>query len=141
MDEDALGPVEGPLMRARLHIRGGKRRLREGKVSAGIVTLYDSLVCGMESYAAREENRKKLLLREGENLKDEKTLFAVLRRSGVLDDSLDFIEFEKLVTRALDEEVNVDWKELLARLERAFTQLGVMPFDEEKLPPEKPGTF
>lgn len=30
MDADALGPIEAPLMRARLHIRGGRRRLRQG---------------------------------------------------------------------------------------------------------------
>jgi len=141
MDQDALGPVEGPLMRARLHIRSGKRRLREGKVSAGIVTLYDSLLCGLEAYVARDENKKKLVINEGENLKDEKTVFAVLRRSGALDDTLNFNEFERLVERALYEEVQVDWRELLVRLERVFTQLGVMPFDEGALPPEKPGEF
>ncbi len=43
MDEGSLGPVEGPLMRARLHIRGGKRRLRQGKIAAAIATLYDAL--------------------------------------------------------------------------------------------------
>ena len=51
MNEQELGPVAGPLQRARLHLRGGKRRLRQGKISAGIVTLYDALEGAMLSYA------------------------------------------------------------------------------------------
>jgi hypothetical protein len=66
MDEKALGPVEGPLQRARLHVRGGKRRLRQGKVAAGIVTLYDALNGAMQWYAASPGGRK-LALKEGEN--------------------------------------------------------------------------
>lgn len=142
MDEDALGPVEGPLMRARLHIRCGRRRLREGKISAGIVTLYDALTSGMEYYAADEQRRKRLQVREGENLHDEKTLFRVLRRSDVLDDSLDFSRFYDLVKIAVEEEMpEYDWKGILEQLENIFTQLGIMPFNEDMLPPEKPDTF
>jgi hypothetical protein len=49
MNEQELGPVAGLLQRARLHLRGGKRRLRQGKISAGIVTLYDALEGAMLS--------------------------------------------------------------------------------------------
>ena len=66
MDEQALGPVEGPRQRARLHIRGGKRRLRQGKISAGIAALYDALDGAMQSYCDDQEKKAKLDIKEGE---------------------------------------------------------------------------
>ncbi|MGE5893494.1 MAG: hypothetical protein ACM34I_05520 [bacterium] len=143
MDEDALGPVEGPLQRARLHIRGGKRRLRQGKISAGIVTLYDALLKAMEWYAADPEKRKKLDIETGENLNNDRTLYAILVRSGVLDGKFDYPAFDELVDRAANEDFpsDYDYRAILSDVESVMTRLGVMPFDESKLPPEDPSTF
>jgi hypothetical protein len=142
MDEKTLGPVEGPRQRARLHIRGGKRRLREGKISAGIVTLYDALEGAMRSYLADPKRPAKLEMSGGENLKQEKELYAVLVRSGVIDGEFDFEAFDRLVERALHEEMpEYDYRELLSGIEKVMTRLGVMPFDETLLPPEDPSTF
>lgn len=140
MDEKTLGPVEGPRQRARLHIRGGKRRLRQGKISAGIASLYDALEGAMSSYCA--EKKAKLDIKEGENLNDDETSYAVLVRSGVLDGTFDFGAFDRLTEKALNEEIPwFDYRELLAGIESVMTQLGVMPFDEASLPPEDPKTF
>ena len=142
IDENTLGPVEGPRQRARLHIRGGKRRLRQGKLSAGIATLYDALTAAMLSSVDDPEKKTKLDIKEGENLNDEETSYAVLVRSGVLDGAFDFRAFSQLTEKALDEEIPwFDYHELLAGIESVMTQLGVMPFDEEALPPEDPKTF
>lgn len=142
MDENKLGPVEGPLQRARLHIRGGKRRLRQGKIAAGIVTLYDALEGAMKSYVADPEKRTHLTIHAGENLNDERTLYAVLVRSSVLDGVFDYDSFDRLVETALHEELpGYDYRELLTRFETVMTRLGVMPFDEAALPPEDPKTF
>ena len=142
MDEKTLGPVEGPRQRARLHIRGGKRRLREGKISAGIVTLYDALEGAMRSYVADPKRAATLEMREGEDLNHEKELYAVLVRSGVIDGEFDFEAFDRLVERALHEEMPAyDYRELVAGIEAVMTRLGVMPFDEALLPPEDPSTF
>ncbi len=142
MDEYALGPIEGPLMRAKLHIRGGKRRLHQGKISAGIVTLYDALCSAMEWYIAVPERKKKLKIKEGDNLKDDKTLFAILNDSGVLDGSFDYQAFNELVEKAVTQEMpDYDYREILRGIESVMTQLGVMPFDENELPPEDPATF
>ncbi len=142
MDEYALGPVEGPLMRAKLHIRGGKRRLRQGKISAGIVTLYDALCSAMEWYIAVPERKKKLTIKEGDNLKDDRTLFAILNNSGVLDGSFDYGAFNGLVEKAMTQEMpDYDYREILRGIESVMTRLGVMPFDENELPPEDPSTF
>lgn len=142
MDERGMGPVEGPLLRARLHIRGGKRRLRQGKIAAGIVTLYDALDAAMTAYVADMAHRKRLSIREGENLNDIRTLFAVLVRSRALNGAFDFESFDRLTERALHEEMpGYDYRELLSRIEYVMNELGVMPFDEESLPPEDPSTF
>ena len=142
MVEGTLGPVEGPRQRARLHIRGGKRRLRQGKISAGIVTLYDALEAAMRSYVDDLEKKAKLDIKEGENLNDDKTSYIVLVRSGVLDGTFDFGAFDRLTEKALKEELpSYDYRELLSGIESIMTQLGVMPFDEASLPPEDPKTF
>jgi hypothetical protein len=141
MDEKTLGPVEGPRQRARLHIRGGRRRLRQGKISAGIVTLYDALSAAMQAYAASPV-RTRLDIRAGEDINDDKVLYVVLVRSGILDGSFDFEDFDRIAERALDEEMpGYDYHSLLAGIESVMTGLGVMPFDETLLPPEDSKTF
>ncbi len=142
MDEKKLGPVEGPFLRARLHMRGGKRRLRQGKIAAGIATLYDALEGAMQAYVAVPLRKEGLVIRNGENLNDEKTLYTVLVRSHVLNGGFDFEAFDHLTERALREEMpGFDYQKLLSDIESVMTQLGVMPFDEASLPPEDPKTF
>jgi hypothetical protein len=141
MDEKTLGPVEGPLQRARLHIRGGRRRLRQGKISAGIVTLYDALQAAMEAYAA-SVGRTKLDIRAGDDINNGQILYDVLVRSGILDGAFDFEDFDRITERALAEEMpGYEYRELLTGIESVMTQLGVLPFDEKALPPEDPSTF
>ncbi len=142
MDERALGPEEGPLQRARLHIRGGRRRLRQGKTAAGIATLYDALDAGLSWYFASPGRRERLFIAPGDDLNDDRTMFGILVRSGVLDRSFDFDAFDRLLEQALQAELpGYDHREVLAGIERVMTQLGVMPFDEAALPPEDPSTF
>jgi hypothetical protein len=142
MDEKKLGPVEGPFMRARLHMRGGKRRLREGKIASGIVTLYDALEGSMEAYVANPAHRAHLVISEDDNRYDGRALYAVLVRSGVLNGKFDFDAFDRLVETALEEELpGYVYHELLKNIETIMRRLGVMPFDEASLPPEDPKTF
>lgn len=142
MDEKTLGPVEGPLQRARLHLRGGRRRLRQGKISAGVVTLYDALEGAMWSYIGEPARLAKLAIGNSEDLNNDKALYAVLVRAGVIDGKFDFDAFDRLTERALHEEMpTYDYAELLAGIESLMIQLGVMPFDETLLPPEDPKTF
>jgi len=142
MNEDELGLVEGPLQRARLHIRGGKRRLRQGKIAAGIVTLYDALSSAMQWYVALPERRSKLVVIKDEDLLQDRTAYAVLVRSGVLDGRFDFDVFDRLTEHALVHEMpDYDYRELLAGVKSVMEQLGVMPFDESALPAEDPKTF
>lgn len=142
MYKDAFGPVEGPLMRAKLHIRCGKRRLSQGKISIGILTLYDALNSAMQWYIASPENMKVLKIKDSEDIRDDKTVYAILTRSGVLDGTFDYETFDELVDSALNQEMSsYDYTKLLNSVESVMTQLGVMPFDENELPPEDPSTF
>lgn len=142
MNERDMGPVEGPFLRARLHIRGGKRRLRQGKTAAGIVTLYDALLAAMEWYVNAPEHRSGLAAGRDADLKNDRNVYDMLVRSGVLDGKFDFPRFDELAETALNKEMPAyDYRELLAAIEAVMTQLGVMPFDEASLPPEDPNTF
>ncbi|MGD0885145.1 MAG: hypothetical protein ABSA46_09790 [Thermodesulfovibrionales bacterium] len=142
MDEARLGPEEGPLQRARLHMRSGKRRLRQGKISAGIVTLYDALSAALQWYVASPARKSALTINAQDNLKDERAIYAVLVRSGILDGAFDYEAFDRVVEAALrDEMPEYDYTESLRGIESVMTQLGVMPFDEKDLPAEDPATF
>ncbi len=142
MDENKLGAAKGPLQRARLHIRGAKRRLRQGKIAAGIVTLYDALEGAMRSYIERPGRLAALGITNVRELNSEQELYGALVRAGVVDGAFDFEEFDCLTEQALRDEIPAfDYTELLASLESVMTQLGVMPFDESLLPPEDPATY
>jgi hypothetical protein len=140
IDFSQIGPERFALLRARLHIRAAKRRLRQGKVAAGIVTLFDALEFALEwhTFPPRVD---KLVLGSREMIRSRK-VFEALNRAGVLDGSFDFDHFDTLLERALCEEMpGYDCLDLFAGVERVMTQLGVMPFDENALPPEDPATF
>ena len=142
MDEAMLGPINGPLMRARLHLRGGRRRLRQGKISAGIATLYDALESAMEAYIAVPEHKALLNMGAGDDLTNSGILFALLVRSRAISGSLDFAAFDALLVRALDREIpGYDYRDLLHAVEQTLTELEVLPFDEASLLPEDPSTY
>lgn len=141
MDAEALGPERAALQRARLHLRGGKRRLRQGKNSAGIATLADALSSAMEWFCASAERRSRVRASAQEFL-DDRALYAALVRSAVLSGTFDFDRFDRVLDRALETEIPAaDTVGILAGLESALTELGVLPFDEDELPPEDAGTF
>ena len=140
--KDSFEKPEGALLRARLHIRGAKRRLRQGKISAGIVTLYDALMFALKWYIASPERREALSVREEDNLTNEKTVFDILKRSSVALDDFDYDAFDALVNKASTEEMpDYDFSGMLIAFEAFMTGLGVMPFNESELPPEDPATF
>jgi hypothetical protein len=141
MDPDALGPEAAALQRARLHIRGGRRRLRQGKISAGLGTLYDALLFAMDWYLASPDRRKKIPFQGNENLRDDRTVFALLAKAGVIDGRFDYEGFRELVETAPPGSSAYDYKEILNRVESLMTQLGIIPFEESELPPEDPSTY
>ena len=99
------------------------------------------MVSALQWYVASPERCNDLLIEESEDLKDDRAVFEILKRSGRLDAVLDYGKFNSLVEKALKQEMpDYDYTEILKSLESVMTQLGVMPFDENKLPPEDPST-
>ena len=142
MKADELGPEAAALQQARLHIRGGKRRLRQGKISAGIVTLYDALISATEWFLLSPERRTALLITADDDLGNDKTVFDVLVRSGVIGREFDYEAFDRVVEKALHENLpDYNYSALLEGIESVMMQLGVMPFDESTLPREDPSTY
>jgi len=142
MDEKNMPPTEAALLRARLHIRGGVRRIRQGKTAVGLATLYDAVLSGMRWRILSSPLKDGFGNDIAEQLENERVVVALMRKAGVLDGAFDWSRFQELVDRALGEEnVVVDRERLLAEVERLMTRLGVMPFDESELPPEDPAVF
>ena len=141
MDQDALGPVRAAHQRARLHIRAGRRRLRQGKVSAGIVTLYDALLHAMEYYMLSHPPDPGFPYREGAALARDREVYEYMIKTGVLDGRFDYEGFMALVERALEEEITGWSGGRIEELDPVMERLGVMPFDETTLPPEDPATY
>ncbi len=142
MNEDKMTCEEAELLRSRLHIRGGRRRLLEGKVNDGLVTLYDALSHGLRYYELKQDPEKETREDEGELHQQELSIARQLVHSGVLDD-LNFVtRFCSIVDQAIDGIVpHISHRELLNSLDEIMTKLGVMPFSEDELPPEDPDTF
>jgi len=140
--KESFDSAEGALLRARLHIRGGKRRLSQGKVAAGIVTLYDALIFALRFYFMTPEHRDKLNTEGALDLAEERDMLTALREAGILDHAFDLDAFEALVDKAARQEMpGYDYKPLLSSFEALMTALEVMPFDEALLPAEDPATF
>ena len=140
--KDSFDKPEGALLRARLHIRGGRRRLRQGKISAGIVTLYDALLFALRWYVSSPEHRKTLGIELKDAFSDEKRVFELIKSSGTFPVDFDYNGFDELVGKALVEEMpDFDYTSVLGSFETFMTSLGVMPFNESELPPEDPATF
>lgn len=141
MDETKMTQSDAALLRAKLHLRSGRDRLRQGKLSLGIVTLYDALVSAMRWYILSVERRRDLKLGDIDYLKTDEDIYSVFVRSGIFDHCFDFDRFEALTSAAPEQELSdVNPEDIIQQVERLMTRLGVMPFDEKSLPPETPSS-
>lgn len=141
MDESQMSPEAAALLRARLHLRGGRRRLQQGKLAAGIATIYDALVSAMRWYGLTHQGELGLT-GDVEAFEDDRRLFGLLVEVGVLDVAFDFDRLESHMERAVTHQpLAFDWTEELTAVEAQLTRLGVLPLDEDALPPEDPATF
>ena len=129
---NGMTEADAALLRARLRLCGGKRRLRKGLSAAGFVALYDALLFGMRYYIARHKRCTSFV--DNTDLWDAASLFQALTRAGVFDDPLRFNRFSLVVERALWQgSLSFDMDATLAEVETLLTQLGVMPFSASAL--------
>lgn len=143
MDSENMETDAAALMRAKLHVRSGRRRLREGKLAEGIATLYDALLSGMRWYAVSNKAIHAEIHRHGEViLEDDVRLQHLIADHGAWPAGLNFQELLALVDRALSNNLRgVDPEVYRKQIDCILTKLGVLPFDETALPPEDPATF
>jgi len=141
MDESKMSKVEALLLRCKLHWRCGMRRMCENKASAGLATLYDALLSAMRWYILTNLQQE-LGDNAEEKLENERFVFSLLRRAGILDGSFDLKFVVETVDRALmEEDVSSDQERFMTQLHHVLSRIGVLPFDEAELPPEDPSTF
>ncbi|MHA2113466.1 MAG: hypothetical protein ACXAC6_14665 [Candidatus Hodarchaeales archaeon] len=141
-----MKPDEALLLRTRLHIRGGKRRLNQGKVSDGITALHDAIIHGMQWFLFT--NHPELLYPNVEadyDLTDDTTLFQFLQRTesfAHFSYHEDFQYLSDILDQALDNRISgFDKGRYIKIINKFMNQLGVEPFSFDELPPEDPSTF
>ena len=142
MEEATMSKEAAALLRARLHLRGGRRRLRQGKTAAGLAALYDALGSGMQWYILRARDASLMSLKLMVDRYADHELFSALALAGILDDTPAFRQLESLLDQLLKGQTpGFDQPRVVTVIEHWLTLLGVMPFDEETLPCEDPETF
>ncbi len=142
MDESAMPRELAALLRARLHLRGGRRRLGEGKHAAGVAALYDSLCSGMRWAILTAPEASLPGLKAEIDCRGDREMFLALARAGVLDQAMEFERMDALLDQLLNGlNPAFDRHGLLTHIEHWLHQLGVLPFDETTLPAEDPNTY
>ena len=134
---------QAALYRAKLHVRGGKRRISQGKITAGISALHDALISALYSYFLSPK-LKEALNQEDYQIynNDDRILFLILKRSGIIDDTFteeDFSYLSVVLDQALDGNIRRFNQEFyFEKYDNLMKQLGVLPLSENELPPEDP---
>jgi hypothetical protein len=135
IDAIKLTDARTALICARLHLRGGKRRLQKGLTAPGIAALYDSILFGMHYYIARHKSCASIT--ENTDPWDAVGLFQILAHVGVFDDPLSFNRFSLIVERALwQRSFSSDTSAILVEVEEMLKKLDVLPF-KQKIPLKK----
>jgi hypothetical protein len=123
------------LLRARLHIRGGKIRIRRGDIADGIAALYDAFIHSLYWFYLSDEEIKPLLRDERGNYKSEENLYAILLKKGKVNGKFRLEQFMGFLDKALINKLeNFNFESFFINFEDLMTQLKIMPFNESDLP-------
>ena len=92
--------------------------------------MYDAISSAMQRYTYPDVPKKPLIVKDGEDLSDDSILFKVLKRSNILNKSVDMAEFEylsKTLDEALDFQLeNFDRIKFLELCRDLLNQMGVI---------------
>jgi len=142
MDELAMSSEAAALLRARLHLRGGRRRLHQAKYAAGVAALYDALCSGMKWYVMLAKEPSLAHLKTDIDLRPDRELFNALVEAGILDNAKAFEGLDSLLDQLLKGLAPAfEQQRVMTLIEHWLAQLGIMPFDEDALPSEDPNTY
>ncbi|MHA1135916.1 MAG: hypothetical protein ACTSSE_05460 [Candidatus Thorarchaeota archaeon] len=120
------------LDRARLHLKGGLDRFSQGETSDAIAAFYDAISSAMQRFVLLDGVNYHLI-RNDDDVSDDKILFRVLLKSGIFDDTTtqedyDFIE-QTLDDMFKDNLVSFDETSFLEITISLLNQLGVIAED------------
>ncbi|TFG31091.1 hypothetical protein EU527_13325 [Candidatus Thorarchaeota archaeon] len=122
------------LMRARLHVEGSLRRFSKRMNEDAIAAMYDAISSAMQRYTYPDVVDITLDVSDGEILSDDATLFKILKRSGVIDDSIDTSDFayiSQILDAALENRLeSFDKTRFLKLSSNVLFQLRVLTSDE-----------
>ncbi|MFX0050792.1 MAG: hypothetical protein ACFE8U_05800 [Candidatus Hermodarchaeota archaeon] len=146
MNPDEMKSAETAIMRAKLHVRGGMRRISQGKIEAGIAALHDAIISAMQYLFFSNQIEESLDKTDHDfDITDEIVLFNILKKSGLIDETFreeDFTYFSIIIEKALDHQLHdFNQKVYLKKYNNLMNKLGIIPYDEQELPPEDPATF
>lgn len=145
MNPEEMKRVDAALLRAKLHIRGGERRLNEDKISAGVAALYDAVICALEYSVLFLESENKIEVFESDDLSEERDLFNILKRSKIINENFTNSDFDFLyntLDKTLEGDVSdFNRDDFMQKINDLMTQLGVLPFSYDELPVENPSTY
>ncbi|MFX1553753.1 MAG: hypothetical protein ACFFBV_07475 [Promethearchaeota archaeon] len=136
--DENLPKIEQCLLRARLHINAGKKRIEEGEISAGIAALYDALIFSLYWYFLSDKMLKPLLFNGNGTYEDEEILYSILLIYGRIDETFDFKRFLKLTVKAINNELK-EFKDdtFIKDFDSLMEQLKVLPYNENTIPQEQ----
>ncbi len=136
--DDSLDKEEALLMRARLHVKGGWNRFSDGMREDAIAAMYDAVSSAMQRFLFRNVSGMALAIENGEDPSDDYTLFKILKRSGIFDESVsleDFVYIDQTLDDALEKHlVSFDETLFVETVNVLLVQLGVLPFNACELP-------
>ena len=94
--DETLDGEQELLARARLHLKGGLDRFSRGETADAIAAFYDAISSAMQRFVV-VDGVDHHLIRNDDDVSDDKILFKMLLKSGIFDDSttqedFDFIE-------------------------------------------------
>ena len=101
----SLRKDEALLLRARLHLRGGRIRFSRGNTIDAIAAFYDAFISAMLRFAESASLRHTLSISKSDDLADDLSLFRVIKRSKILSirfSESDFHFFLSLLGSAMD---------------------------------------
>ena len=127
LDVNRLTDARTELLCARLYLRAGKRRMKEGFRPHDMAAFYNSVFFGMRYYILKHKGCAVFV--NDHDLWDAANLFQALARAGVFNDPLLFNRFSLVVERALwGKSYSFDPNTLLEEVEGILTKLGVLPY-------------
>jgi hypothetical protein len=140
--DEELPEIEQCLLRARLHIRGGKKRIKKGEFSAGIAALYDAFIFSLYWYFLSDKLLKPFLTNGDGTYNDEEILYSILLTYGRIDGTFDFKRFLRLTVKAIDNELKeFNDDTFMEDFDWLMEQLKVLPYNEAAIPQEQPITL